>query len=204
MVIGALIGKEKLFHYPDCQYAKKIKPDNTLYFENKDEARDLGYKHCPHCSRLIKYYNEKKKEIDRFLLRNNMSMYIEDDSMYIDNITSAWKITVESEGPALVLYHANTENYSKLEKVNGKIIHHYHLQKYKDTRNILTMLEYIIDHDEWKMKHSKDYENLSRCNKKQKKNYNKAKRNAKKRDIKTVYNLIEKVSCERKNKENKE
>jgi len=36
----------KIYHLPDCQYAKRIKEENKIYFKSAEEAREKGY--SPH------------------------------------------------------------------------------------------------------------------------------------------------------------
>ena len=33
----------KIYHSPDCQYVKRIKEENKIYFKSAEEARDRGY-----------------------------------------------------------------------------------------------------------------------------------------------------------------
>jgi len=37
------------YHYPDCRWAKKIKPDNEIWFASSEEARAAGYVPCGTC-----------------------------------------------------------------------------------------------------------------------------------------------------------
>lgn len=188
---------KRIFHYSDCKFVNKIKVENRLEFFNKDYARDLGYKCCPRCSRIIRYYNQDKKEIDKYIKIHHMKMYIEDDVMYIDNITSNWKIVVNPVTPAIILYHANAselcKNLKKDEK--GRFIYNYHLQNYRGNKTIIDMLKYITYHDIWKA--SNDVKpNLPRHTKKQKKAYKKEMKAYKNIKIKNVCNLIEKLQNE--------
>jgi len=38
------------YHYPTCQWARKIKPANEITFGSPEEARDAGYIPCKVCS----------------------------------------------------------------------------------------------------------------------------------------------------------
>ena len=33
----------KIYHSPDCQYAKRIKEENKIFFKSAEEAREKGY-----------------------------------------------------------------------------------------------------------------------------------------------------------------
>jgi len=41
--------REFIFHRPDCEAAKKIKSENLIRFETRDEALDSGYRPCKKC-----------------------------------------------------------------------------------------------------------------------------------------------------------
>lgn len=193
--------KSKLFHYENCRYTANILQENKIVFKDKQDARSNGYIHCSNCSIVYKSYKQNKVNIDDFLRMNNLKMYLEDDSMYIENTFSSWKITTEDNSEELKLFHGNTESYYLLEKRDGHIIHNYHVQKYKGNKDILSILKYIIDHDNWKSDHViNSYKKLPTKTKNQKKAYRKAKKRAKRIEIRNLYNLIDRVSLETKNK----
>jgi len=37
------------YHDPSCQWAGKIKPENEIWFSDKDEAEETGYVPCKVC-----------------------------------------------------------------------------------------------------------------------------------------------------------
>ena len=47
-----LVGSAKSdkYHYPDCQWARKIKPSNEIWFTSSEDARSKGYVPCGVCS----------------------------------------------------------------------------------------------------------------------------------------------------------
>jgi hypothetical protein len=42
--------KSSKYHYPSCQWAKKIKPENEIWFSSSQDARNQGYVACKVCS----------------------------------------------------------------------------------------------------------------------------------------------------------
>lgn len=57
---GSHIPKEPLFvasresdvyHELDCPHAERIKPDNRIYFNKREEAEEAGYRACEVCSK---------------------------------------------------------------------------------------------------------------------------------------------------------
>ena len=45
--VGSL--KSNKYHYPDCQWAKKIKPENEIWFTSSEDARSQHYVPCGVC-----------------------------------------------------------------------------------------------------------------------------------------------------------
>lgn len=42
--------KSNKYHYPDCKWAQKIKPENLIRLKSPEEARKLGYIPCKVCN----------------------------------------------------------------------------------------------------------------------------------------------------------
>lgn len=42
--------KSNKYHYPDCEWAKKIKPSNEIWFSSSVDARAHGYVPCKVCN----------------------------------------------------------------------------------------------------------------------------------------------------------
>lgn len=56
MTIGGLIVASrtgKVYHYPWCKSALKIKPENQVWFENESAAREAGYAPAKACDGLV-------------------------------------------------------------------------------------------------------------------------------------------------------
>jgi len=51
-VNGTLMGSitSKKYHHLDCRYALKIKPENRIYFESVEDAKEQGYLPCKICN----------------------------------------------------------------------------------------------------------------------------------------------------------
>jgi hypothetical protein len=49
---GPFVGSinSDIYHYPWCQWAKKILPENEVWFNTAQEARDAGYRPCKVCN----------------------------------------------------------------------------------------------------------------------------------------------------------
>lgn len=46
--MGSITSKK--YHRPDCRYALKIKPENRIYFLNREDAKGQGYLPCKICN----------------------------------------------------------------------------------------------------------------------------------------------------------
>ena len=44
--------KSNKYHYPDCRWVQKIKPENLIKFETPEEAIEAGYVSCKVCKPL--------------------------------------------------------------------------------------------------------------------------------------------------------
>ena len=38
-----------IYHYPNCRWAKKIKPENEIWFDSAKDAKIHGYRPCKVC-----------------------------------------------------------------------------------------------------------------------------------------------------------
>lgn len=47
-VVGSVTAKK--YHRPDCRFAKRIKPENLVYFKSSEEAESQGYVACKVCN----------------------------------------------------------------------------------------------------------------------------------------------------------
>ncbi|MEW6274942.1 MAG: Ada metal-binding domain-containing protein [Bacillota bacterium] len=41
--------QSNIYHYPSCEWAKKIKPGNQVWFSSPEEAKAAGYRPCKVC-----------------------------------------------------------------------------------------------------------------------------------------------------------
>lgn len=48
MFMGSITSKK--YHRLDCRYALKIKPENRIYFQSLDDAKEQGYLPCKSCN----------------------------------------------------------------------------------------------------------------------------------------------------------
>lgn len=48
---GIYVGSinSNIYHYPDCRYAQRIKPENEIWFSSPEDAKAHGYRPCKVC-----------------------------------------------------------------------------------------------------------------------------------------------------------
>ncbi len=197
MYISSKSHGEKIYHTQLCTYARRMKPENKKAFYTVEEAIANGCRACNCCSVMGRKYQKEKKAIQNFARENRMKLWIDNNVVYIETETAAWKIIPIGKTKKIGLYHANMENYRFCKKEKGKIIHNYHFQKGVKADSIMGFLKYIKSHDEWRESIKDDYKMLPTRTKGQRKKYKEAKDRAKKRAVGKVLNMIEVMKVER-------
>ena len=178
--------------YPEL---KEAGPDNLIYFPNKFLARAVGYVPSNLCSCMLNIWNDNRNEIESFTKANGFKISFYDDSLFLESLTTAWRIYPEYDGRLIVL-HGNTENYRNLKKLPSDetmLIHHYHNQHYRGENNIMSILKYIVEHDNWKEEHEDDYKKLPSDTNSQKQKKREEAKKQKRRQKTKVINLLERL-----------
>lgn len=139
--------KGKIIHTADCFHLFNTDIRNIGWFETLSEAYAKGYRLCKHCNPLFKYFKKEEDQIYDFCREKGMSVRLNNRSISVDSIYSVWKIAPD-ENNKIILYHKNSFETKKdcLSEIAG-----YHLQGDVRRENILGYLNYIIDHDYFRM-----------------------------------------------------
>lgn len=186
--------RKKIIHSIECFHVRKTEIDNIGWFESLSEACEHGYRLCKHCNPLVKCYKREDNEIIDFCRKNGLSVRLESKYIYICSIKSKWKIALDKKN-RLVLYHKNdfTTNKDHLSEISG-----YHLQGDVLRNSIIAYLQYIVDHDYFRMVNPlyiPQNKKVSPPPKKGTKRYRKSQRriekNERKKAIKNVLDLID-------------
>lgn len=186
--------RKKIIHSIECFHVRKTEIDNIGWFESLSEAYEQGYRLCKHCNPLVKCYKREDNEIIDFCRKNGLSVRLESKYIYICSIKSKWKIALDKKN-RLVLYHKNdfTTNKDHLSEISG-----YHLQGDVLRNSIIAYLQYIVDHDYFRMVNPlyiHQNKKVSPPPKKGTKRYRKSQRriekNERKKAIKNVLDLID-------------
>ena len=141
--------KVKVVHIDMCFHVSDDRHKDIGYFESLHEAYDQGYRLCKHCNPMQKQYHAERDEILQMSAKKGLSVYSGNRYISITSLASKWKITLDSE-KRMILYHKNefeTPNDS-MSQVLG-----YHLQGDVKQTSIVSYLNYIIEHDYFRMMH---------------------------------------------------
>lgn len=189
--------KTKVIHLDSCFHISKERHKKVDHFKSLHEAYENGYRLCKHCNPMHKQYKKERDEILQMSAKKGLSVYSGNRYISITSVASKWKITLDNE-MRMVLYHKNefeTANDSASQVLG------YHFQGDVNQTSIISYLNYIVEHDYFRMMHP--------VNKpKQKKNsppprkgtrrYRSAQRrnekNQRKQAIKNVLDLIDSLS----------
>ena len=148
--MGYICGKSnnKIVHNDACRYVKMIPKDNRKYFDAIEDAMEEGYKHCRYCSRMNKYMHQEKNL--KIYCKSNGLFYrfnVRDGAIDVVSRSGRWKIiTTGGKHHYIHLYHRNYTNCKgSKEKISG-----YHKQRVM-SENLQGYMEYIVDHDRFRM-----------------------------------------------------
>lgn len=138
---------KKIIHTFECFHIVHTCIEDIGWFETLKEAYQQGYRFCKHCNPLFKYYKAENKEIIDFCRKNGLSVILRNKNILVCSIKSNWKITLDKNN-RIVLYHKNEfeTNRDYLSEING-----YHLQGDARRDSIVSYLNYIIRHDDYRM-----------------------------------------------------
>lgn len=201
MYIGSKSHGVKIYHCESCFYARNIKEPNKIFYHTKAEAMAKGYRACNCCAPVARKFQQEKRDLMEYVRANRMTMWLEDNAVYIETDIGAWKIIETEKNHKLILLHANSENYKWCQKKNGKIIHHYHVQKDVSSQTILRYLKYIYKHDKWRASKKDEYKRMPVAAKAQRRKRGEEKGRARRRAVGDVLNLIEILRVEREYQE---
>ena len=119
-------------------------------------------------------FNFEEQWIESYAYENYLEYRLIDNKLIILSDIGYWKIIYLNAWDCFILYHGNSipEDIDPEKYVDAD----YHFQKdVKFSDNIMSLLIYIKNHDDFRCKMIADVENMPRRTKKQKARYNKVK-----------------------------
>ena len=190
--------KKKIAHTPECSYAKRMRPANTVLFQTALEAKKAGCGFCRYCSPIGAYVKKEEAEIDRFCQEAGIScrVSLRRGCLNVDTSYSRWKIVVDGRQDGIFLYHKNL----KRNEVNEEDpVPGYHIQKTRK-KTVLGCLEYVSEHDAYRINNPvhvkrapEEKAHPRKGSKKYRKEERKEKKREKRRSIARVEELLDEL-----------
>lgn len=141
--------KKIILHFKKCQHVKAIKKENLATVPSVVEAQKqgIGISICKCCSTLGKEYHKNQKEIFDFAYKNGIRCYMIKGTMRVDTVSEKWLIVPLSNKESYELHHKNKFDTDRCDSIPG-----YHNQHFGSS-SILEMLQYISEHEWYRMIH---------------------------------------------------
>lgn len=178
----------KVYHRPECRYARKIYRRNReqMLWEN---AEAKGYRPCACCNGMEFLYGLERDSIENYKNLFHLDVDIKDHKIYVRTDAGCWKIIYKRDKQHFILLHRNYANgRTSLEDVE-KVP--YHRQgDMAEASTIMKYLKYIRAHDDFKQMMPKDYHKMPRSTKRQKAYYKAAKQREARKSARRVDNLF--------------
>lgn len=187
--------RKRVYHKWSCMYAQRIKPNNRIKMI-VSEAEKRHFCECKFCGGFKGEIRIHKNNISLWKRKYKMEFTYQEncDTLYIRTKIGFWKIVLKEDRKYL-LYHRNTyrSEMSFTEASHGV----FHRQKdVKAMESIVKIIEYIGAHDKAKPIIMKDYRELPKHSKKQKKYYKQAQKKARRSAVRRVYSIFELIEKE--------
>ena len=139
---------KKIIHVKDCLYLKNKKQKNIIVFSDMRDAFKNGYTLCKKCNPIKKQYFKEEALVTNFAKANKLKVELREQEINIQSNQEQWKIVVACDGYGITLYHKNTDN-----RHSDNYVPNYHLQVV-EKESIVGYLEYIVKHDDCKIKNA--------------------------------------------------
>lgn len=194
-VVVARTGK-KVFHEKFCPYVHRINPKNRLFLD-ESQAVSQHYRECAFCrSSKGLAFKYRKLGMDAFYDAI-------DNAVCFRTEVGFWKAVWFDTSQAWRLFHLNAGEFSATASAKVLMRRSFHRQgDVPSTTSLGKIVHYIRRHDGDLILYSDDYHNLPKTTKQQKKFYNRAKKRAKKKSIRNVYKILDKIKMKDNRKEN--
>lgn len=191
---AVIVGRngKKVFHENFCPYALKIKPENRIFPDNKT-LKKKGYRECSFC-RSVRglVYKYRKSGFDTFYDPV-------DNAVCIRTEVGFWKAIWMDEEENWKLFHLNRGDFDSNVKPSILMRRRFHRQKdVLQTESLAHIVAYILRHDKDMKIYDGDYHKMPRQTAKQRKYYKSAKNRAKKKSVRNVYKILDKIKMEEK------
>ena len=182
--------RNKVYHRSGCMYETRISFAHRMTLSPK-KAMMYGYHECSCCGGLKGFMKVAGKNLNTmgFNIGFNYLYDGKSDTLYLRTDMGFWKIYSIGE-MRYVLYHSSC--YDSAKSFTTLMHGVFHRQRdVLETDSVLSLVNYVIKHDEAKKIMQEDYRNLPRRTKKQKRYYEQAKRKDRRAQIQRLDRLFD-------------
>lgn len=178
----------RVYHRPECRYARRISEKNQMRMKWED-AEWRGYRPCRCCDGMRFLYKIEKDKIERYTEHFPMDVDLIVNTLYVRTDAGCWKIIYKIRDQRFILLHRNYANGRiSLEEADKAPFHRQ--RDMAESGSIMKYIKYIRAHDAFRQKNISDYRQMPRDSKKQERYYQAAKRRAQKRGAQKMDQLF--------------
>lgn len=180
----------KIIHTGDCRYVKMMAESRKKTFDSLRAATNADYIPCKYCSPVKKYLDREKERLEEFCKQTDVRFFYNVQKGTLDVISKSgkWKIIVDDDSKALVLYHYSNGTFKHSDVIPG-----YHKQ-HVERGSLLNYMKYIAQHDSFRQVNplyaKQTNDNLMKGSKKWKKQQRRAENMRKTQSIRYVTELL--------------
>lgn len=140
-------GYDKVAHFQDCIYFKKIPKQARRWAGSFEELASCGCWQCSICSPMAKYLQKEKAQLKPFCVKNGIDYWFNAriGSIDIETNSGKWRIVVQGNKKKIWLYHKNT--YKKMS--SDSPFSGYHPQDFH-CQTLMDYMRYIASHDKFR------------------------------------------------------
>ena len=137
--------KERVVHYEGCRHLKNIKKENLKSFNSIKDVRNSEYRICSCCSPITVHLKKEQEKLEKYCLENGLLYVLHKENLYIRTHRSEWKVLASDDKNVLELHHKNS-----FKKEHDNSVYGFHKQNFTSD-SVLGYLEYISNHDYYRM-----------------------------------------------------
>lgn len=193
VIVSRLTGA--VYHNEFCPYAKRISRNNVQIID-KYVAEKRGYHQCKYCFSAKGYVN-RYQGIYGF----ETSYDPVDDALCIKTPVGFWKIMWDKETNERQVFHMNHKGYKCFDPnlkshvlMRGAFHKQKDLNSFRSEYSLEDIFEYIRKHDHILEMTGGDYKKMPRNTRQQRRFYRQAKNRERRKSIRTVYKILDKLS----------
>ena len=136
----------KIVHTDNCRYVKMMAESGKKTFSSLRAATNADYIPCKYCSPVKKHLDREKERLEEFCKQTDVRFFYNTKKGTLDVISKSgkWKIVVDDNLNALVLYHYSNGSFKHSDVIPG-----YHKQ-HVERGTLLNYVKYIAQHDNFR------------------------------------------------------